>query len=326
MIVLETASKSAQDVAQVKSKLDRKEDMEILDWIMPFDYGPQHADHIRRRQPGTGQWLIDSPEYQSLLNNSQQLLFCPGIPGAGKTIITAIVIDDLFQRFRNDAAVGIAYIYCNSRPQVKQTVEHMLFSLLKQLTQQRRQIPREVKYLYDDHKLRNTRPQLGEICIALLSVAKAYSRGFLVVDALDECSASDGCRSRFLDEILNLQSKTGSNIILTSRFINDVTDRLRKETTLGIRASEQDVRKYLDKSMFELPVCVRHNQKLQEEIKSAIVKAADGMYVLTYPKGEEIPTKVPTRFLLTRLYLESLDDRFTIKAIESALGQFQQQS
>lgn len=70
MIVLETASKSAQDVAQVKSKLDRKEDMEILDWIMPFDYGPQHADHIRRRQPGTGQWLIDSPEYQSLLNKS----------------------------------------------------------------------------------------------------------------------------------------------------------------------------------------------------------------------------------------------------------------
>lgn len=78
--------------------------------------------------------------------------------------------------------------------------------------------------------------------------------------------------------------------------------------------------------MFELPVCVRHNQKPQEEIKSAIVKAADGMYVLTYPKGEEIPTKVPTRFLLARLYLESLDDRFTIKAIESALGQFQQQS
>jgi hypothetical protein len=114
-LVLDTASITAQNVAQMKVKLDRDEDIEILDGLTPVDYGPQHTSYIRRRQQGTGQWLLDSTEYQDWLGTSKQILFCPGIPGAGKTIITAIVVDDLFKRFYNDAAVGIAYIYCNFR-------------------------------------------------------------------------------------------------------------------------------------------------------------------------------------------------------------------
>jgi hypothetical protein len=37
----------------------------LLNWLTPVDYAPQQADFIRRRQLGTGQWLLDSPEYQA---------------------------------------------------------------------------------------------------------------------------------------------------------------------------------------------------------------------------------------------------------------------
>ena len=36
------------------------------------------------------------------------------------------------------------------------------------------------------------------------------SRVFIVIDALDECQASDGCQARFLSEIFNLQVKAQS--------------------------------------------------------------------------------------------------------------------
>ncbi len=55
----------------------------------------KHSDFIRRQQPGTGQWFLASPEYQAWRDGDKQVLFCPGIPGVGKIIITAIIINNL---------------------------------------------------------------------------------------------------------------------------------------------------------------------------------------------------------------------------------------
>lgn len=77
-------------------------------------------------------------------------------------IITEFVIDDHFRRFGDDANVGIAYIYCNFRPQAEQTVKHMLLDFVKQLARQRRQSPEQVESRFRGHLPRNTRPQLDE--------------------------------------------------------------------------------------------------------------------------------------------------------------------
>ena len=85
----------------------------ILNWLTPIACTTQRSDYIEAPQPGTGQWFLDSIEYQTWLNNDKQTLFCSGIPGAGKTIISSIIVDNLNAKFRNDAGVGIAYIYCS---------------------------------------------------------------------------------------------------------------------------------------------------------------------------------------------------------------------
>jgi Cdc6-like AAA superfamily ATPase len=68
------------------------------------------------------------------VETEKQTLFCPGIPGAGKTILTSIVIDKLTTQFGNDESIGVAYIYCNFRRQDKQKPGDLLTSLLKQLS------------------------------------------------------------------------------------------------------------------------------------------------------------------------------------------------
>jgi hypothetical protein len=209
-------------------------------------------------------------------------LFCPGIPGAGKTIITAIVIDDLNTRFHNDASTGIAYLYCNFRRRDEQRAEDLLASLLKQLAQGLSSLPNSVTDLYNRHKVKGTRPY-SEFSGALQSVAAMYSRVFIVVDALDECQVSDGCRSRFLSEIFSLQAKCGINVFATSRFIPEITEKFNRSTLLEIRASKEDVRKYLDGHIARLPGFVRRSPELQDEIVTEIIRLVDGMYVASFP-------------------------------------------
>ncbi|KAF3259843.1 hypothetical protein TWF128_003836 [Orbilia oligospora] len=77
-----------------------QEDQAILNWLTPNDYSLQQNDICRNKRAGTGKWLLNSSEYQYWLATEKQTLFCPGIPGAGKTALTSTIISDLYSRFR----------------------------------------------------------------------------------------------------------------------------------------------------------------------------------------------------------------------------------
>jgi len=277
--VHDVVSSTKANVETINSKLNRNEDIDILNWFNPINYGLQQSDYIRRRQAGTGQWLLDSVEYEGWLQTSKQTLFCPGIPGAGKTILASIAVDNLNTRFQNSPNIGIAYLYCNFRRQNEQKIDDLLTSLLKQLSQEQSTLPASLQDLYNRHKGKGTRPSIEEILGALHVIAAMYSRVFIVVDALDECQASAGCRARFLAEMFNLQAKCGTNLFMTSRFIPEIMAKFDGIKSLEIRASEGDVRKYLDGHMARLPAFVERSPDLQENIKTAIIKAVAGMYV-----------------------------------------------
>ena len=249
----------------------------ILDWLTPINYGPQQSDLISRRQEGTGQWLLDSAKFKAWVGTGGQTLFCPGNPGAGKTILTSIVIDELNKRFQRNTNVGIAYIYCNFRRQDNQKAEDLIASLLKQLTQGRSSLPNSVESLHDWHKDKQTKPSFDEMSRALQSVAAMYSRVFIIVDALDECQVISGTRARLLSEVFNLQTKCGSNVFATSRLVPEITKYFEDSISLEIRAIDDDVRRYVDGHISRLPRFVRDRPDLQEEIKTEIVRSVEGM-------------------------------------------------
>lgn len=257
-----------------------QEDEDILNWLTPIDYALQQTDYFKRRQPGTGQWLLDNAEFHTWLHTNGQTLFCPGIPGAGKTILTSVVVESLHTQFQHEPSIGIAYLYCNFRRQNEQGADDLLASLLQQLARGQPSLPESVKILYSSHKDKRTLPSLDEISRTLESVASLYSRVFIIVDALDECQASHGCRSRFLSQIFSLQARCGLNIFATSRPIPEVTSKFSQSTRVEIRASDEDVRRFLEGHMGQLPSFVQRNRQLQDEIKNEISEAVDGMYVV----------------------------------------------
>ncbi|KAL1965282.1 hypothetical protein VTN77DRAFT_5884 [Rasamsonia byssochlamydoides] len=194
-----------EGVDQLNQQQGDHERQEILNWLTPINYAAQHSDFLNRRQEGTGQWLLDTNEFQQWVNHKKQTLFCPGIPGAGKTILTSIIVNHLEQKFTSDDSVGIAYLYCNFRRQQEQTPLDLLTILLKQLAQGRGSLPGSVKSLYEHHKQKGSRPGLDEIMGALQSVIAAYTKTFIIIDALDECAVSNGIRQQFLCEIFRIK-------------------------------------------------------------------------------------------------------------------------
>ncbi|KGQ02961.1 Ankyrin-3 [Beauveria bassiana D1-5] len=293
------AKRGIDYLAHQQENLER---LAILDWLTKVDYAPLQSNLINQRQPGTGQWLLDAPEFQTWQSSEKGTLFCPGIPGAGKTMLTATVIDNLITHFTNDETIAVAYIYCDFRRTQEQRAEDLLASLLKQLAQVQPSLPDIVTLLYHEHLRKRTQASFDEISQALRSVTAMYQRVFIIVDALDECQITNGCRSKFVGEIFRLKAECPVSFFATSRFIPSITDRFEESASLEIRATAEDVRRYVRSRLSELPSFVERSSDLQEEVVAGIVKAVDGM------------------FLLAKLHLESLIEKTNPKAMRAAIA------
>ncbi|OTB05176.1 hypothetical protein M426DRAFT_31693, partial [Hypoxylon sp. CI-4A] len=291
------------NTTQIRSSVNKREDLEVVNWLSNIDYGSHHFDiHRRQHNTSTGQWLLQSEVYKEWHENPSETLFCPGIPGAGKTFITSIVIEDL-KRFVQKDTIAIAYLYCNFRRADYQRIENILSSLLQQLVQNLSSLPSDVQNLYQSHQMNRTRPTLNDISKNIHSIVPRYKKVFIVVDALDECPVSDNCRARLLTELFSLRGtpKAEVNIFATSRPIPEVTSRFNSSLTIEIRAREGDIQGYLKTHMTQLRQCVTQNADLQGAIVKTITQAVDGM------------------FLLVILYVDSLMGIDTENGIRTAL-------
>jgi NACHT domain len=258
---------------------DRQKHHMLMEWISSTNFPAQQSDLIGRRQAGTGQWFLNSPKFAKWLYGPNETLFCPGIPGAGKTMMAAITIDHLSTTTESDA-IGIAYIFCNYKAQADQNTISLLAAFLKQLVQARPSIAEPVSRLYEHHSSRRTKPSLEEIFTALQIVVKNLTRVYVVIDALDECSDRDGTRSRLLAKLRDLQREADVHLIVTSRCIPDIENEFRLVPTLEIRASDADVKRFVEGHIYRLPRCIQRDNELQGFMEDKIVEAVDGMLVL----------------------------------------------
>jgi hypothetical protein len=248
----------------------------LLQWLSPADFPAQQHDIISRRQEGTGQWFLDTPEFKRWLQGSDKTLFCPGIPGAGKTMMAAIAIDYICRTVVCDD-IGITYLFCSYKAQVDQSASSLLAALLKHLVQSRPDITAPVTHIHQDCSKQNCRPSLNDIFGALQSVCSNFTTVYIVVDALDEYSDRDGARSHFINKLRELQGTTDVRLLFTSRSVPEITQKFKLNTMLEVRASEEDVRRFVGGQIPRLPNCIQRNKELKRAVQNEIVKAVDGM-------------------------------------------------
>jgi ribosomal protein S8 len=274
-------SKNDNRIVELKDELNDQRQIDqfeelsrFLNLISANDYASQQRDYLSKKTEGTGRRLLESDTYQRWVEGTGSTLYCYGMPGSGKTIMSSIVIGNLNKRIESLPNVYLAYVYCNFRMQHEQSPESIISSILRQLIQQQYRVPNYIKSLYSRDKML---PTLSQIANALEVCIKDFSKGYVVIDALDELSTDPRTLKQLVNQLNKVQRKTGLNIFVTTRPIYRAENLFASSMVLEIRANDDDVEKYVHSRLSDLPKYVKEDAGLQNMVKSAIVKHVQGM-------------------------------------------------
>lgn len=296
-----TLNEVKHNTRKIARYVDKQEHRDFLKWLSDddFNYHKNYQSHlVRNRQAGTRRWLLGSDEWKSWLQTAGKTLYCPGIPGSGKTFTTAMVIENMSNLSEEHDWV-YAYVFCNYQQRKENRCEMLLRSVLRMVLEQTQEISDEIQRW----PTRNKEITIDEIVGQLRISIRGCSRVFFVVDALDELDVFQD----FVSYLFNLQKAVGVNLYFTSRKIPHIQMLFDKAMIVPIKATEHDVGVYLENQMGkpDVPNFVRSNQTLQDEIKKTVVNAVGEMQVNSRPDMMRIcDVLTQLRFLLADLMLQ----------------------
>ncbi|KAK6531910.1 hypothetical protein TWF694_003073 [Orbilia ellipsospora] len=274
----------------------------ILNWLCPANFEDKQRDVFRQHHPRSGRWFLDSAPFTNWLTAKYSRIWCHGDPGAGKTVMTSMVINYLSESI-HDKNTGLAYFYCDYQDQDNQTADYFVASLLKQLVRRRLILPSKLEEFYQTFCKERRLPKLTDLTNLLLHTSSFFSQTYLVIDALDELDSTRH-RRQFLSVLYDLEQKERSiRLFVTSRSHPvDIRSAFENGPNIKIAASKSDIRDYItsrldtDENLADLI-----QPKLRNEIVDHITNVAGGM------------------FLLARLQMDSVCAATTIREIRQAL-------
>ena len=68
----------AQQVSNIATRTLTEEEQKIFDWLSMYSFSDSHNSAAQRREPGTGAWILNSPEYKDWRTPDSSLLWLYG--------------------------------------------------------------------------------------------------------------------------------------------------------------------------------------------------------------------------------------------------------
>lgn len=136
--------RSRREVAEERQRASREREQEtkekrraaIIDWLSPLSFQARQSELYNQciQQNVSTPGLLASPEFAAWTSGPPWMLQCVGEPGAGKTLLCALVVERLRSIFKH-RNIPILCIYFNYKESSTQTLDNVITSLLKQLLQ-----------------------------------------------------------------------------------------------------------------------------------------------------------------------------------------------
>ncbi|KAJ7591924.1 ankyrin repeat-containing domain protein [Mycena floridula] len=273
----------------------------FANWLSPLNFEATQYNFVSTCTPSTGEWLLADAEFRRWIAGHVGILWCPGDPGVGKTMLASRVIDHLQKLTKGQPGVGVAYIFCDYRQSSIQGATDVIGSVLRQLLINSEEIPGSLHSIHNCYKAVPPQPRtLHDFTTALEAQIQLYSRVYLVIDALDESSSET--RDILISTVHRLAESGHLHVLVTSR--QTIGDEFANDSQIHIWANNGDIRRYITQRIRdgkELQKVVNGDETLQDEIVNKVTEKADGM------------------FLLVRLHLDSLTKKYTPKILREAL-------
>ncbi|KAG5657351.1 hypothetical protein KAF25_005915 [Fusarium avenaceum] len=281
------------DVSELRKEVEKvqkdKKRQEMLDWLCAVDTSVQYRAARGKYSRGTCAWLVqESDRFKAWERNPKSFLWLNGKAGSGKSILSSSVIKYFKDRYEQDPETALAYFFFSFGSLEQQKVSVMLSSLVRQLCASRPDTPPPIKR-FDDYMARGERPDIESLEAALLAAVSGFSSVFIIVDALDECPAFDGERSRLLDclERIIIAMPDNLHIFCTSRAEPDIHMTIEELLSPPAKAAidltqnqtglNSDLRLHVD-TVLGTKTYNSWSDDVKAKAKDILITRADGMF------------------------------------------------
>jgi hypothetical protein len=231
-----------------------------LDWL------------LNRSLSGSAGWLVSDPVFLKWLDVSDsatRLLWLHGIPGAGKTFLSAQAIEEARTRQRT------LFVFIRHDYPASTTARWIIQSLLVQLAMASKDV-QSVLLQEDERALLGSTKHVSELLKkCLLSAGPAY----LIIDGLDEMESLE--RGMLLKLILDLEVCLETKILVSSRPEDDISNVLQSKAT-AIRVDKRNsqiIQAYIDQRARDWIRRADFDRKATEQIQillAPVAAAANG--------------------------------------------------
>ena len=281
-------------------------DQEFLQQLSTLDFVAKQKASYSKRHATTGQWLLESSNFNAWLNSEDHqhsVLWYRGNPGVGKTVLVSIAINHLTENAHLDGGTNaIIYIYCDYANAMTHSVENLLGSIVRQLVEQTthgESIAEIKKFLRNAAKNRNMTKDDFSSWIEILS--QKFDATYTFVDALDEFPGE--LRNKLLAQLQRL-NYGNMRIFLTSRSNVDVMGQIPHVVQIDYKAVKHDISTFVESKIQEssrLALFTKEDSEMKQHIIDTVCDQANGM------------------FLLASLQVLSLSHQTSISGVRSAL-------
>ncbi|KAI1627396.1 ankyrin repeat-containing domain protein, partial [Exophiala viscosa] len=272
----------AARLAELRERDRRTAD--ILEWLAPVSWLHKHRDLQVKLAQGTGKSFLQHPDFTSWHEHtSSHDLLCIGGPGVGKSMLCALVVDQLRAKFKTKDVI-VAYYYYDYAEQLSQNPPHLARSLLRQLCSARETVAPSVAEFYQ--RTRNDvkdQTWFHDLLAVLGQVVATYTQCFIVIDAFDEADAQSQQRGLFeVMDAMRSFTRNAVKFLVTARpHVLNTTSRFHNPVTIDIMAEAQDIRLFLTKAIndhrdseFSL------DDSLRGQVLDTLCNSANGMFLL----------------------------------------------
>ncbi|KAH7355326.1 hypothetical protein BKA65DRAFT_582168 [Rhexocercosporidium sp. MPI-PUGE-AT-0058] len=279
-----------------------------------------HDDIWKRRLGDTGQWMLSDSQFLQWLDGSIKILWCTGLPGAGKTFVFSAIVNHLLTskessiHSKSEQKIGVAYIYCSYNDQRAQTLDALLSSVIQQLlsscpapnplSDPLLQLALEFHQEHEDSS-----PQTSELIKLIKDVVVILDRVFVLIDALDECAEVDNGGSNARATLISTLSDMSLQLLVTSRQLESIRDLFPDTVELPIRPDRGDIQSYIK---WRISDPIHGSKKLLR-----LTKMDDGLqeYIT-----EQIMLRYLQVFNLVRLQMDFIRNISTVGELRAALS------
>ncbi|OCL01600.1 hypothetical protein AOQ84DRAFT_383587, partial [Glonium stellatum] len=263
---------------------EERQKIRLLRRILNYDYTNSLRQARALRCEGTCHWLLDKPEFRGWMEQTgPKHLWCYGIPGCGKTVLTGSVVDHLKTTFSAKDDTVIIYYFFDFTNNKSLHISTFLRCILHQAARLDSLPPnsqRRLEALFTD-QVGQAEPDTDEVMKLFMHFYQKFKNAFILIDGLDE---ADKINQRNVKSFLKeVQKMNGARIFASTHPDMDMSKVFSHGQTLQIRPEdlECDVEVFVTKqieeySQEELSVCL---PSLLVFVKQVLLSGAEGMFL-----------------------------------------------